>query len=118
MKKSCHYLLWFWVFGAGLSCNAQTLSVPSPEIAVYEQLINLSNTSVFSLQNTLEDFKSKDIEKVSSVALSPKTKEGLLKVSSISPTHYAETHNAFFCRLERKINKKFVMPVRIRLEGF
>lgn len=116
MKKSfCLSLFFFFV---AMSCSAQTFTSPSPKIPAYQDLIAKSDVSGFMLRDISLESRTTEGENANSTILTPKTKEALLKVSSISPTHYADTHSAFFCRLERKINKKFVMPVRIRLEGF
>ncbi|MEZ4884604.1 MAG: hypothetical protein R3E32_07765 [Chitinophagales bacterium] len=116
------YCFSFFIFTA-ISCNAQTFTEPKLQTPTYHRLINTSNFTTAAIQLTLldsspisymQEIPSKDAGYVPNLD----KKMDLWKVSTISPTHYADTHNAFFCRLERKVNKKFIMPVRVRLEGF
>ncbi|MFK7906953.1 MAG: hypothetical protein AB8B69_17600 [Chitinophagales bacterium] len=101
-----------------VSCNAQTFKTPSPKTPSYENLLSLNESSFASLQYESPTSITTTTKKETPTPTPSIPKSNLLKVSTIAPTHYADTHNAFFCRMERKINKKFVMPVRIRLEGF
>ncbi len=103
-------------------CNAQTIAFPPPMTPQYQFL--LQNTPPAFLQSSLTDFSiPSNTEHAPSLPsihnfLSYSSNKDAEQVTTIAPTHYADTHNAFFCRLERKINKKFVTNVRIRLEGF
>lgn len=107
------YIILTFIFTATSLCNAQTLPVPSLQSPTYDYLLNLSESNVEKRPSISSTSRIVPIP-----SILPKRKENLLKVTTIAPTHYADTHNAFFCRMERKINKKFIMPVRIRLEGF
>jgi len=115
--KHFFYLPFLFILMA-VSCNAQTFSIPSPKTPAYENLLSLNESSFASLQYESSISITTTAKKETPLPTPSRPKSNLLKVSTIAPTHYADTHNAFFCRMERKINKKFVMPVRIRLEGF
>lgn len=49
----------------------------------------------------------------SQTVLSPKTTPLQFNAGQpiISPNWYAQTHNAFFCRMERKLARRFLVPI-------
>lgn len=111
-----------FLFCITMICNAQNIATPPP-ITTQHQFLRQNTQSVF-LQSLLMDATiPSNVKQAPSLPpihnfLSYSSNKDAEQITSIAPTHYADTHNAFFCRLERKINKKFVTNVRIRLEGF
>lgn len=121
-------LLMLWSV-LGLSMQAQHIFFQKTSINNLS-LLSLSTDSLFFETKSIfgrlnaeqtgqpNFFDSKDNENKETqqcIAPAPYHKSPL-KYALIPPTFYADTHNAFFCRTERKIAKKFVMPIIFRLK--